>query len=107
MAGPRRKLSEGKHGAALAIRVTPRARKDEIVEILSDQTIKIRLTAPPVEGKANQALIDFLTKVLDVPRSKIEIVAGAGGRDKLVSILDLESSEAQARILKYLKSQPA
>ncbi|MCL5428671.1 MAG: DUF167 domain-containing protein [Chloroflexi bacterium] len=97
-------MSEGKHGAALAIRVTPRARKDEIVEILADQTIKIRLTAPPVEDKANEALIEFLAKVLDVPRSKVEIVAGARGRDKLVSILDLKSSEAQARIMKFLKS---
>ena len=99
-----RKMSEGKRGAALAIRVTPRARKDEIVEILADQTIKIRLAAPPVEGKANQALIEFLAKVLDVPRSKVEIIAGASGRDKLVSILDLDSGEAQARIQKYLKS---
>jgi len=98
-----RRMSEGRRGAALAIRVTPRARKDEIVEILSDQTIKIRLTAPPVEGKANEALIEFLAMVLDVPRSRIEIVAGSTGRDKLVSILDLDSTEAQARILRYLK----
>jgi hypothetical protein len=99
-----RKMSEGKRGAALAIRVTPRARKDEIVEILADQTIKIRLAAPPVDGKANKALIEFLAKVLDVPRSRVEIIAGASGRDKLVSILDLDSGEAQSRILKYLKS---
>jgi len=104
MASAIRKLSEGKRGAALAIRVTPRARKDEIVEILADQTIKIRLAAPPVEGKANEALIEFLAKVLGVPRSKVDIIAGASGRDKLVSILDLDSGEAQARILKYLKS---
>jgi uncharacterized protein (TIGR00251 family) len=104
MAGVNRKMSEGKRGAALAIRVTPRARKTEIVEILADHTIKIRLTAPPVEGKANEALIEFMAKVLDVPRSKVEIVAGASGRDKLVTILDLDSSEAQARILKYLRS---
>src|SRR3990172_13075694 len=99
-----RSMSEGKHGAALAIRVAPRARKDEIVEILADQTIKIRLAAPPVDGKANKALIEFLAKVLDVPRSRVEIIAGASGRDKLVSILDLDSGEAQARIQKYLKS---
>lgn len=98
-----KQMSEGRRGTALAIRVTPRARKDEIVEILADQTIKIRLTAPPVEGKANEALIEFLAKVLDVPRTKIDIVAGASGRDKLVSILDMGSSEAQARILKYLR----
>jgi len=104
MAKNPRRLSEGKRGAALAIRVTPRARKNEIVEILADQTIKVRLTAPPVEGKANEALIEFLAKVLDVPRSKVEIIAGTSGRDKLVSILDLDSNEAQARILKYIRS---
>lgn len=103
MAKSSRRLSEGRRGAALAVRVTPRARKDEIVEILSDQTIKVRLTAPPVEGKANEALIEFLARVLEVPRSKVEIVAGANGRDKLVSILDLESAEAQSRILRYMK----
>ncbi|MCW5875808.1 MAG: DUF167 domain-containing protein [Anaerolineales bacterium] len=96
------KLSDGRRGAALAIRVTPRARRDEIVEVLPDQTIKIRLTAPPVEGKANEALIGFLSKVLDVSRSRIEIIAGDTGRDKLVSILDMDSSEAQARILKMI-----
>ncbi|MEX2161936.1 MAG: DUF167 domain-containing protein [Anaerolineales bacterium] len=99
-----RRLSDGKRGAALAIRVTPRARRDEIVEVLADQTIKVRLTAPPVEGKANEALVEFLAKVLDVPRSKIEIIAGEKGRDKLVSILDLETEEAQARILKQLRA---
>jgi len=96
-------MSEGRHGAALAIRVTPRARKNEIVEIMADQTIKIRLTAPPVEGKANDALIEFIARVLEVPRTKVAIVAGANGRDKLVSILDLSPSEAQARIVKHLK----
>jgi len=104
MARSARRLSDGKRGAALAIRVTPRARRDEIVEVLADQTIKIRLTAPPVEGKANQALIEFLAKILGVPEAKIEIIAGATGRDKLVSILDMKSEVAQARILKQLKS---
>lgn len=104
MAKQARRLSGGKRGAALAIRVTPRARRDEIVEVLADQTIKVRLTAPPVEGKANEALIEFLAKVLDVPRSSVEIIAGKTGRDKLVSILDLESGEAQARIMRHLRS---
>ncbi len=100
----RRNLSGGRRGAALAIRVTPRARRDEIVEVLADQTIKVRLTAPPVEGKANEALIEFLARILGVSRSRIEIVAGITGRNKLVSIIDMESAEAQALILKQLKS---
>ncbi len=92
----------GQKGAALAVRVTPRASRNEISEIQSDGTIKVRLTAPPVEGKANQALIDFLADVLELPPSRLEIVAGSTGRDKLISILDLDAATVQERILKRL-----
>jgi uncharacterized protein (TIGR00251 family) len=91
-----------KKGAALAIRVTPRASRNEISEIQSDGTVKIRLTAPPVEGKANEALVEFLAKVLDLPASKIEIVAGATGRDKLVSVFDIDAAALQRKILEHL-----
>jgi uncharacterized protein YggU (UPF0235/DUF167 family) len=57
-------LHDGKKGAALAIRVTPRARRNEIVEVLSDGTVKIRLTAPPDESQSNQALVSFLLRSL-------------------------------------------
>jgi uncharacterized protein (TIGR00251 family) len=97
------KLHNGKKGSALAIRVTPRASRNEIVEILTDGTVKIRLTAPPVEGKANEELIRFLSKILDVAPSRLEIVAGATGRDKLVSILDLSADEVQKKILENLE----
>lgn len=100
---PKFKLHSGKRGAALAVRVTPRARKNEISEILEDGTIKIRLTAPPVEGKANQALIEFLSEILDVPARKIEIVAGETGRDKLVTVLDLDADTLNQRIADLLK----
>jgi uncharacterized protein len=96
-------LHDGKKGAALAIRVTPRASHNEIVEVLSDGTVRIRLTAPPVEGKANEALIEFLSKVLDIAPSKIEIVAGVTGRDKLVSILDMDAEMVHTRILQNLQ----
>jgi hypothetical protein len=95
-------LHHGDKGAALTIRVTPRASRNEISEILSDGTVRIRLMAPPVEGKANEALVSFLSDVLDVPRSKIEIVAGETGRDKLVSILGLDAETVHARILRHL-----
>ncbi|MEJ5313283.1 MULTISPECIES: DUF167 domain-containing protein [Anaerolinea] len=96
------RLHDGMTGAAITVRVTPRASKNEIYEILDDGTIKIRLTAPPVEGKANQALIDFLSEVLDVPKSSLEIVAGETGRDKIVTILNLDAPTVQARILQHL-----
>jgi uncharacterized protein (TIGR00251 family) len=95
-------LHGGQKGAALAVRVTPRASRNEIVEILNDGTVRVRLTAPPVEGKANEALRAFLADVIGVPRSKIEIVAGLSGRDKLVSILDMEAETVHRKILEHL-----
>jgi len=86
-------------GTALAVRVIPRANRNELVEILPDGTLKIRLTAPPVEWRANQALIEFLAKALDIPRSMIEIVAGQKGRNKLVAILGLDTSTVEKRLL--------
>lgn len=98
----KRKFSDGKRGVALPVRVTPRASRNEIVEVLSDQTVKVRLKAPPVEGKANKELIKFLSKVLDIPKAKMEIVAGETGRDKLVSIEGMKAEEVHKRILKSL-----
>ena len=92
-------IKGGRFGAALAIRVIPGASQNGIADILDDGTIRIRLTAPPVEGKANAALIDYLSKILEVPKSKIEIVAGHTRRDKLVSILDIDAETIQARII--------
>jgi len=96
------RLHNGQIGAALAVRITPRSRKNEIVEILNDGTVKIRLTAPPVEGKANDALISFLSEVIGVPRNQIDIIAGATGREKLVSILNLDAETVHQRILAHL-----
>ncbi len=96
-------LHNGKRGAAITVRVIPRSSKNEIAEIQADGTIKIRLTAAPVEGQANKALIEFLAEILDVAKSKIEIIAGQSGRDKLVSILDLDSDTVQQKILAQVK----
>ncbi|MGD0751581.1 MAG: DUF167 domain-containing protein [Anaerolineales bacterium] len=95
-------LHDGKKGAALALRVTPRASKNEIVEVLSDGTVKVHLTAPPVEGKANEALLKFMSEVLDVPLSCLDIVAGAGGRDKLISVTDMDATVLHKKILEHM-----
>ena len=95
-------LHDGKNGAAIAVRITPRTAKNEIYAILDDGTVKIRLTAPPVEGKANKALIQFLSQVLDVPGSAIEIVAGQTGHDKLISIIGMNSESVQQKLLLHL-----
>ena len=95
-------LHDGKRGAALALRVTPRASKNEIVEILNDGTVKVHLTAPPVEGKANEALLKFLAEILDVPASHLDIVAGGTGRDKLISVTDMDAAVLHRKILEHI-----
>jgi uncharacterized protein (TIGR00251 family) len=101
---PQRKfhLHDGKRGSALAVRVTPRASHNKIVEVLHDGTVKIHLAAPPVDGEANEKLVAFLAEVLSVPKSRIEIVAGATGRDKLISVLDMDTETVHQRILAHL-----
>ena len=95
-------LHDGKKGAALAVRVTPRASRNEIFGVLNDGTVKIHLTAPPVEGQANEALLKFLSEVLGVPVSRLDIVAGKTGRNKLVSVLDLDAETVHKRIVKHM-----
>jgi len=71
----------------LNIRVVPRASKDEIMSLLGD-ALKVRIQAPPVEGKANAYLIKFLSKQWKIPRSNIEILSGETGRNKRLRILN-------------------
>ncbi len=95
-------LHDGKVGAAIAVRVTPRASRNKIVEILADGTIKIHIAAPPVDGEANEKLIEFLSDVLNTPKSRLEIVAGVSGRDKLISVLDMDAETVHQRIVANL-----
>lgn len=82
----------------LSIRVIPRAKKCEISELMQDDTIKIRLTAPPVDGKANLALVDFLSDILGIPSSRIELVSGSKGRNKRVLINGMDEKTTLRRI---------
>lgn len=102
MAPRKYRLHDARSGAALAVRVTPRASKNRIVEVLGDGTVKIQLTAPPVDGEANAKLIEFLAAVLDISKSRIEIVAGATGRDKLVTVTGMNAATLHERILASL-----
>ncbi len=95
-------LHGGKKGSALAVRVTPRASHNEIVELMEDGTIRVRLAAPPSDNEANEALLNFLAEVLGVPKSRLDIVAGAAGRDKLISVVDMDAETAHQRILAHV-----
>ena len=84
-------------GATFAVRVQPRARKNAIVGEIGD-ALKIALTAPPVEGRANQACIDFLAEFLKVPRSSVTIAAGETSRNKVIGIAGISADEVRRRI---------
>jgi uncharacterized protein (TIGR00251 family) len=95
-------LHDGKRGSALALRVTPRASQNKIVGLLGDGTIKVHIAAPPADDDANKELVAFLADVLGVPKSRVEIVAGNTGRDKLISVLDMDVETAHERILAHM-----
>lgn len=94
---------DGKAGAALAVKVVPRASKNELVEIRDDGTVKIRIKAAPVDGKANLMLVEYLSEVLGVSKSKLEIVTGLTGKEKLVTVMGMTPAELQAKLVKLLE----
>ena len=69
----------------LSLRIQPKASRDEVCGTHND-AIKIRITAPPVDGKANAYLIKFLAKLFKVPKGQVELISGETGRDKVVCI---------------------
>jgi len=90
-------IRETTKGVLLPVRAVPRASKNEIQGVHGD-ALKVRLQAPPVEGKANQALIRFLSDALDISRSQISVASGETGRNKTVLITGLSKTELLERL---------
>jgi uncharacterized protein len=84
-------------GATFAVKVHPRAKKNAITGEVGD-ALKLALTAPPVDGKANEACIDFFAKLLKVPRSSVTIAAGHRGRNKVIRVAGLQAEEVRKRL---------
>jgi uncharacterized protein (TIGR00251 family) len=89
----------------LNIRVIPRASKSAIAGTRGDALL-VRLAAPPVEGAANDALVEFLARTLGQPRRHVTIVSGHKSRDKRVSIEGIGDSDLTARISAILNDAP-
>ena len=83
--------------ATLSVRVQPRASRNEVAGLVGE-TLQIRLTAPPVEGEANEACLDFLAKLLDLSPSRLAIIHGDRSRNKVVRITGLTQDEVRARL---------
>ena len=86
-------------GATFQVKVHPRARKNVITGVVGD-ALKLALTAPPVEGRANEACIAFLAGVLNVPRSSVTIAAGEGSRNKVIRVAGLSAVQVAERLKK-------
>jgi len=84
-------------GASFQVKVHPRARKNAITGIVGD-ALKLALTAPPVEGRANEACIAVLAEFLNVPRSSVTIAAGASSRQKLIRVAGLRAAAVEAKL---------
>lgn len=83
-------IKETEDSYHISIRLQPKASCDEIVGVVDDgddgKVLKIKLTSPPVDGKANEALLKFLSKKLKVPKSKLEITKGLKSKTKTVKV---------------------
>jgi len=84
-------------GATFAVKVQPRARKNAITGELGD-ALKLALTAPPIEGRANEACIEFFAKLLKVTRSSVTIASGAASRNKVIRVAGLSAEEVRKRL---------
>jgi uncharacterized protein len=91
------RLQENAQGVTFAVRVQPRARRNAVAGEIGG-VLKLSLTAPPVDGRANDACINFLAELLDVPRSSLTIISGQTSRNKVVLARGMTSADIRAML---------
>lgn len=82
----------------LRLRVVPNAKRSEVVGV-HGEAIKVKVQAPAMDGKANEALLEFLAEKLGLARRDVQLVAGEKSRDKTVSVAGLNADEARRRLI--------
>ena len=91
-------FNESNGAVTFSVKVVPRASKNQIAGV-EGGAIKVRLNAPPVEGKANDVLIAFLANALDVRRAQVEIVTGYRSRRKVVRVRGVSVQEVERKLM--------
>jgi uncharacterized protein (TIGR00251 family) len=91
------KIAETAGSVSFAVKVHPRAKRDAITGAVGD-ALKVALTSPPVDGKANAACIEFLAKLLKVPRASVSIAAGLTSRNKVVRVVGVSAGDVRKRL---------
>jgi uncharacterized protein len=90
-------IHESGDGVSFAVKVHPRAKRNAITGELGD-ALKVSVTSPPIDGRANQACIEFFAKLLKVPRSSVTIASGQTGRNKVIRVAGMSADELRKRI---------
>ena len=90
-------IQESGSGVTFAVKVHPRARKNAITGELGN-SLKLSLTSPPVEGRANEACVEFFANLLKVPRSSVTIASGQTSRQKVIRVSGLSAEEGRRRL---------
>lgn len=94
-------IKDSPAGATFAVRVQPRARKNAITGEVGD-ALKLSLTAPPIEGRANEAVIRFFADLFEIPRSSITIASGATSRTKVLRVAGMSGQAVEQRLARIL-----
>lgn len=90
-------IQEHPDGVAIKVRVQPRAARNEISGLFGD-ALRLRLTAPPVDGAANASCIEFFAGLFKIPKSQIEIISGLTGRNKIIKLYGVKRDEVTAKL---------
>ncbi len=98
-------LRESAGAVTFAVKMHPRARKNAITGEVGE-ALKIALTAPPVEGRANEAVVEFLAEILRVPRASVSIAAGQASRNKIVRVIGLTAAQVEERLFESHPVRP-
>lgn len=86
-----------KENSRLNLKITPNARVNEFIGV-QDGIVCFKIKAPPTEGKANQELVNYLSRLLGIPKSRLEIIRGHTSRNKAVEIIGLSAEEISLRL---------
>lgn len=98
-------VRDSPHGATFAVRVQPRASRTRLTGVLGsgeESVLKVALAAPPVDGRANETLVEFFADLLEVSRAAVQVLSGAQSRNKVLRVTGLPAEEIVAVLMAAL-----
>lgn len=98
------KVEQSREGVTFSVKVHPKAKRERISGWLGD-ALKLEITAPPIDGRANEACISFFSKFLKVPRSSVTIAAGLSSRNKVMQITGISAASVELALATALEAR--